>query len=156
MKCQRCSSTRVASISSKSSDLNNVWIGDASRDGYVPGDMGIGSGDYVSFEWCLNCGQIQDTFPLPFSELEEVESEEKYEWYACDAQTGIADSIDDAFESLQKCVDYDLNDAELKYGTINVLDDTLYYYQGGTSDEEIDKDDGAYTPRITKLENNNE
>lgn len=69
--CQRCKSPRVVSISSKSSDLNFVRMGEKEQDGYVPSDMGIGSDDYVEFAWCLNCGQIQGTFPLPMTEFEE-------------------------------------------------------------------------------------
>ncbi len=34
-------------------------------DGYVLSNMGIGSGDYLEFDYCLNCGQIQDEgFPF--------------------------------------------------------------------------------------------
>lgn len=69
--CQRCESVRIASISSKSSDMNFVRIGENKEDGYVPSDMGIGGGDYIRFEWCFDCGQIQGTFPLPMTELEE-------------------------------------------------------------------------------------
>lgn len=71
--CQRCESPRIVSISSKSSDMNVVCVSGEERqqDGYVPSDMGIGGGDYVEFSWCLKCGQIQGTFPLPMTELEE-------------------------------------------------------------------------------------
>lgn len=72
--CQRCESKRLVSISSKSSDLNSVYVGadEVQQDGYVPSDMGIGGGDYVEFQWCLDCGQIQGQFPLPMTELEEA------------------------------------------------------------------------------------
>lgn len=33
--------------------------------------MGIGGGDYVEFDYCLDCGQIQGTFPVPKHEIEE-------------------------------------------------------------------------------------
>jgi hypothetical protein len=39
--------------------------------GYVPDDLGIGGGDDVHFAYCLDCGQIQGTFPLPPTRLEE-------------------------------------------------------------------------------------
>ena len=70
MSCQRCGSIRVAGISSKSSDLNAVHVGTAEHVGYVPEGFGIGGGDYIEFEWCLECGQIQGKFPLPPTSLE--------------------------------------------------------------------------------------
>lgn len=70
MSCSRCKSNRIASIGSKSSDMNTTSIGDAEKEGYVPDDMGIGGGDYVEFNWCLECGQIQGQFPLLPCELE--------------------------------------------------------------------------------------
>jgi hypothetical protein len=33
--------------------------------GYVPCDIGIGKGDYLEFDYCLECGQMQGTFPIP-------------------------------------------------------------------------------------------
>lgn len=73
-KCQRCRSKRVAGISGKCSDCCS-WsmIGDEMTepdDGYVPGDMGIGGGDYIEFAFCLECGQIQGEFPRPPTEIE--------------------------------------------------------------------------------------
>jgi hypothetical protein len=32
---------------------------------YVRSDIGIGGGDYVSFQYCGNCGQIVGKFPIP-------------------------------------------------------------------------------------------
>ena len=72
MNCQRCGSTRIADVYGKCSDLCVVEIGDNEHDGYVPSDMGIGGGDDISFNVCLDCGQIQGKFPLPPTELEEV------------------------------------------------------------------------------------
>ena len=37
---------------------------------YVPRDLGIGGGDDVHFDYCLDCGQIQGKFPLLPAELE--------------------------------------------------------------------------------------
>jgi hypothetical protein len=70
MNCKQCKGTRIASISSKSSDLNYITVGANSNDGYVPNDMGIGGGDYIKFSWCLDCGQIQGAFGLPSCKLE--------------------------------------------------------------------------------------
>ena len=76
MACQRCSSKRVADLTAKCSDRCFIQINDNNSSDYVPNDMGIGGGDYVGFEYCLNCGQIQGSFPLPLSKLEEYEEED--------------------------------------------------------------------------------
>lgn len=76
MECQRCKSTRIASINAKCSDLCNARIGRQESDGYVPDDMGIGGGDYVEFTHCLACGQLQGKFPLPETELEAKKEED--------------------------------------------------------------------------------
>jgi hypothetical protein len=71
--CQTCKSPRLASITGKSVDLNNVQIGGKEHDGHVPTDMGIGDkgyGDYIEIDWCLNCGQIQGRWPRAKTKLE--------------------------------------------------------------------------------------
>ena len=70
MKCQRCSSVRVAHVTGKCSDCSGVSLQDHETEGYVPRDMGIGGGDYMRFDLCLDCGQMQGTWPLPQTELE--------------------------------------------------------------------------------------
>jgi len=72
--CQRCSSKRVFSVTAKCSDCCCVdGPGRQTTDGYVPDDIGIGGGDYVEMQWCLDCGQIQGTWPLPGTELDGAE-----------------------------------------------------------------------------------
>lgn len=68
--CQRCGSMRIAGAGAKCSDLFHVTIGDRERDGYVPYDLGVGGGDYLDFDWCLDCGQMQGEWPLPPSKIE--------------------------------------------------------------------------------------
>jgi len=63
-KCKQCSSERSASIAAKSSDRNSGEIDGVEFEGYVPDDIGIGAGDYIWFEWCLDCGQIIGDFPV--------------------------------------------------------------------------------------------
>jgi hypothetical protein len=46
-----------------------------SHRGYVPDDMGIGGGDYVEFDYCLQCGQIQGRFPRGITSLEKGKKE---------------------------------------------------------------------------------
>lgn len=70
ISCQSCVSNRIISISSKSSDLNDVQIGSVNHDGYLPDDLGIGGGDYVEFDFCANCGTIRGTWPLPLTNIE--------------------------------------------------------------------------------------
>ena len=67
MNCQRCQSKRVLGVNSKSSDMNQFFLGDreAESGGYVISNAGIGRGDYIRFEVCLDCGQMQGTYPRP-------------------------------------------------------------------------------------------
>ena len=69
-KCQRCDSTRIISVTAHCNDLCVVSMGNAEKEGYVPEDLGIGGGDDVEFDLCLDCGQQQGTWPLPESKLE--------------------------------------------------------------------------------------
>lgn len=65
MACKRCGSERVAHVSGKTSDMCYVQIAGKELVGYVPVDMGIGGMDYLEFDYCLECGQIQGDFPIP-------------------------------------------------------------------------------------------
>ena len=76
MACTKCGSERVATVQSKSSDLNFVYIGNNEHNGYVPKDMGIGGDDYIELEYCLHCGQMQGEFPIPPTKLEGVPPKE--------------------------------------------------------------------------------
>lgn len=75
MACIKCKSERIATMGAKCSDMCLCSIGTVEdgneHDGYVPDDMGVGGGDYVDFQYCLDCGQIQGAFPLPKTKLEE-------------------------------------------------------------------------------------
>jgi len=65
MQCQKCESQRVVSIMGKTSDMFAMTSEKGeSYEGYVPDNIGIGSGDYIEFDYCLNCGQIQGSFPV--------------------------------------------------------------------------------------------
>lgn len=63
MTC-KCGSDRILSVSGKVSDMCGYEFQGDSRDGYVPRGLNIGSGDYLEFDLCLNCGQHQGTFPV--------------------------------------------------------------------------------------------
>lgn len=77
-KCRKCGQGRIADVNAKCSDRCTVMLNSRSQqavlqhDGYVPADMGIGGGDYVRFEYCLDCGTIQGRFPLRATELEKT------------------------------------------------------------------------------------
>lgn len=67
MKCQRCKSTRLVHVDGKTSDLCSVVFAESyniREPTYVPENIGIGGGDYITFTYCLNCGQIQGKFPI--------------------------------------------------------------------------------------------
>ncbi len=74
--CRRCQSERIAKMSAYCYDRCSVtvWEKDSSSD-YVPRGIFIGGGDYIEFSWCLDCGQIQNKFPLRKTSLEEMEEE---------------------------------------------------------------------------------
>lgn len=71
MACQACGSERVAKVSAKCSDACHYRLGNLEADSYVPG-LGIGGGDYVSFNYCLDCGQIQGDFPISEDEVKDA------------------------------------------------------------------------------------
>jgi len=71
-QCKTCSSNRIADVCAKCSDLCGYSC-DAQGidyDGYVPDDVGIGGGDYIELEYCLDCGQIQGEFPIHSDAIE--------------------------------------------------------------------------------------
>ena len=77
MSCQECKSERVASAMCKCSDLTGFSVGNVDvHSVYVPDDWGIGGGDYIRLSYCMDCGQMQGSFPLEITELEEEADEE--------------------------------------------------------------------------------
>lgn len=61
---------RLAHITAKCSDCCFIKMGEREHDGYVPGDLGVGGGDYVELTLCLQCGHVDGEWPLAESELE--------------------------------------------------------------------------------------
>lgn len=73
MACQRCKSERLLNVNAKCSDQCSCSINDNESDDYVPQDVLIGEdgfGDYVSFCFCLDCGQMKGKFPQRIMRLE--------------------------------------------------------------------------------------
>jgi len=68
IRCQRCVSDRIMTASAKCSDLGWVSLENTSppieRQGYIPGDLNIGGGDYLEIDVCLDCGQLQGKWPI--------------------------------------------------------------------------------------------
>ncbi len=85
--CKNCNSVRIVSVSAKCSDLCFFETIGFESDGYVPSNFGIGGGDYVEFDYCLECGQIQGEFPIKF--------EPKPMKYCSDCNNKIYDYDDD-------------------------------------------------------------
>jgi hypothetical protein len=70
--CQKCTSSRIANLCAKCSDLCCWTDANVDHEGYVPSNVGIGSDDYVEFDYCLDCGQIQGTFPITNEAVEAI------------------------------------------------------------------------------------
>jgi hypothetical protein len=73
MTC-KCGSERIANVNGKCSDMCHINVNhldDIDYAGYVP-SIGIGSGDYMRFSFCLDCGQIQKFKPVTDEELQEA------------------------------------------------------------------------------------
>lgn len=71
IKCDKCKSLRILSISAKCSDcftadLVNTEI--PTYDGSVLTGIGISNdSDFVHMKYCLDCGKIQGRFPIDMS-----------------------------------------------------------------------------------------
>ena len=70
-----CKSDRIALINGKTSDLCQFSYKDIDVDGYVPQGIIIGDGgygDYITFNFCLECGKIQGKFPISDKQVKEA------------------------------------------------------------------------------------
>jgi len=64
MKCDNCKSGRIIKINGNVNDLCDSWYKDHHILHGCPYGIGIGGGDYMYMEYCLNCGKIQGEFPV--------------------------------------------------------------------------------------------
>lgn len=65
MKTCKCGSTRILAVSAKCSDLFSINDGKRWHNGYVPANLNLGDDeDYLEFDFCADCGLIQDFTPL--------------------------------------------------------------------------------------------
>ncbi len=66
-KCQRCGSVRLVGVNGKTSDMCNLINRETGAEivDYVPPNIGLGRDeDYIEFEYCADCGQMQGKFPV--------------------------------------------------------------------------------------------
>ena len=75
MKCSKCGSSRIFEVSAKCSDLFHGNIRTIEFDSYVPNNLGIGGGDYVEIDLCLDCGQAQGDWPVSLCKEEKKEAD---------------------------------------------------------------------------------
>ena len=71
MSC-KCGSDRIMRINGKTSDMFDCSYASIEHQGYVPEGIVIGDGgygDYINFEFCLECGKIQGKFPITDDEV---------------------------------------------------------------------------------------
>jgi len=64
MPCQKCNSERVLGVSGKTSDMCSMRLGATRHSDYVTYDLNLGGGDYLEFDLCLECGQLQGKWPV--------------------------------------------------------------------------------------------
>lgn len=71
MTCE-CGSKRILTVSAKCSDLCSASYGKLEHDGYVPSIEGLGGGDYLAIDVCVECGRIQDFKPLTDKQIKDA------------------------------------------------------------------------------------
>jgi len=68
MLCQRCQSERVALLFGNCADRSHFEVPEATalieHDGYPPTLDGLTTYKGIRIEVCLDCGQVQGTFPI--------------------------------------------------------------------------------------------
>jgi hypothetical protein len=64
LSCRSCGGLRLMDVLGKCGDLFSLKLGVFMHEGYVPHGFNVGSGDYIDFQLCLDCGRIQGEFPI--------------------------------------------------------------------------------------------
>jgi hypothetical protein len=77
-ECIKCKSDRIIDLQAHCSDLFCLNYKDREiiSSDYVPYEMGIGGGDDVLLEICMECGQVQGEFPIDHELFKEGEDHE--------------------------------------------------------------------------------
>ena len=76
MKCDKCESDRILGVGAKCNDIWAVAFSGVSQVDYAPRDVGLGGGDYLDFQICLDCGKVQGDFPIEDPEVSQRDDEE--------------------------------------------------------------------------------
>jgi hypothetical protein len=69
MSCKRCSSERIVCVDSYYDELSLI-VREYTYSDLTPADLKLGGTSYFHFLLCMNCGQVQGTFPLPLAKFE--------------------------------------------------------------------------------------
>jgi len=69
MSCDKCGSDRILGVCAKCSDMCSVDFNGVDQSDYVPRDIGLGGGDYLEFDVCLECGKVQGEYPIESPEF---------------------------------------------------------------------------------------
>ncbi len=85
MKCKKCNSDRIIKVQAHSKDCNHINYKNKEYGGYAPGpeiglDQESGSDDVI-ITYCLECGQIQNDFPIKLIDCLE---DPKLKYYDCE------------------------------------------------------------------------
>ena len=65
MACQNCKSNRIVNLMTGNGRSWDFFKEDGHYIETNPSEMGLGTKEDISFNYCLNCGQIQGIFPVP-------------------------------------------------------------------------------------------
>lgn len=74
MAC-KCGSKRIIQVNGKTDDRFSASYRSTPvryYDGYVPYNLHLGGGDYLSIKFCADCGVIQNFKPIPDETITEV------------------------------------------------------------------------------------
>jgi len=74
MKCDKCGSEKIVHVNGKCGDSVYILYKENEKSGEVPRNIGIGEGDYIKMDYCLDCGKIQGKFPVDDRVIKNLES----------------------------------------------------------------------------------
>ena len=69
MKCQSCNSENIVDICGHSKDLAQIEYKGITREGYLPEIENICGGDDIQIKVCLECGQMQGSWPAKIDDI---------------------------------------------------------------------------------------
>lgn len=70
-RCDKCNSTRLLAASTFCCNALNLVFQETQYTGYVPEGYNIGESiKQLEFTYCMDCGKMQGTFPMPMTKME--------------------------------------------------------------------------------------